>query len=106
MSAKNNGPIRVGSGRYDWYFTPDVQCKVKRLIITIDVMQILPETNLDIIMGWLTTLPYPWCSAPEAIESMPALKALAPVRQYLTNVRPLPTERVDGSARSAHVPQK
>jgi hypothetical protein len=32
----NNGAIRVGSGRYDWYFSPDPQCLVEKLIITID----------------------------------------------------------------------
>jgi hypothetical protein len=26
MSAKNNGPVRVGSGRYDWYVTSDAKC--------------------------------------------------------------------------------
>jgi len=69
MSAKNNGPIRVGSGRYDWYFTPDARCLVRRLVITIDVMQVFPESSIDVIMGWLTDLPYPWCSAEEASPS-------------------------------------
>ena len=26
MSEKGNGPIRVGCGRYDWYFTPGEAC--------------------------------------------------------------------------------
>jgi hypothetical protein len=45
MSAKNNGPIRVGSGCYNWYFTPDERCLVERLVITIDVMQIFPQPS-------------------------------------------------------------
>jgi hypothetical protein len=64
MSAKGNGPIRVGSGRYDWYFTPDERCLVERLVITIDLMKMFPATELDAIMGWLTGLPYPWCTPP------------------------------------------
>src|SRR5262249_12726802 len=69
MSAKNNGPIRVGSGRYDWFFTEDSRCLVRRLIITIDVMQIFPASSIDTIMGWLTGLDYPWCTPEEMLET-------------------------------------
>lgn len=55
MSAKNDGVIRIGSGRYDWYFSADAQCLVEKLIITIDVMQILPADELDRIMNWITS---------------------------------------------------
>jgi hypothetical protein len=58
---QNNGPIRVGSGRYDWYFTSEARCLVEKLIITIDVMQILPARECQRIMGWITSLPYPSC---------------------------------------------
>jgi len=92
MSGKSNGPIRVGSGRYDWYFTPDARCLVERLIITIDVMQILQEDALDRVMGWITRLPYPWCSPAEALETMPRIDGLAPIEQYLRQIRPLKPE--------------
>jgi len=92
MSAKNNGSIRVGSGRYDWYFASDPRCLVEKLIITIDVMQVVPEQELDSVMGWITGLPYPWCSADEVVAGMPALEQLAPVGRYLKEIRPIAPE--------------
>ena len=93
MSAKGNRPIRVGSGRYDWYFTPDERCLVERLVITIDVMKMLPATELDAIMGWLTGLPYPWCTPENALEAMPPFQGLMAVETYLRQVRPTAAEQ-------------
>lgn len=89
MSAKNNGIIRVGSGRYDWYFSASKEGLVERLTITIDVMEILPAEKLDRIMGWITGLPYPWCSPQEVLSGIPDMGELAPVVRYLREVRPL-----------------
>ena len=89
MSGKDNGPIRVGCGRYDWYFTADERCLIERLIITIETMQVFPAGELDTIMGWLAALPYPWCRPDEALGSIPATAGLAPVRDYLERVRPI-----------------
>lgn len=93
MSTKNNGPIRVGCGRYDWYFTSDERCLVERLIITIDVMQTFQALELDAIMGWITDLPYPWSTPHEAVESMPRIKGSPPIEHYLNQVRPLSPDR-------------
>ena len=87
MSAKGNGPIRVGSGRYDWYFTPDERCLVERLTITIDEMQVFPASELDTIMHWLCGLPYPWCKPEDALDSMPRLEGLTAIETYLRQVR-------------------
>ncbi len=92
MSAKNNGPIRVGCGRYDWYFGSDERCLVKRLIITIDVMQLIPSAELDTVMNWITSLPYPWCDSGRAMMDLPGIGELGPVRQYLKGVRAIPPE--------------
>ncbi len=89
MSKKRNGPIRVGCGRYDWYFTEDTRCLIERAVITIDTMQQLPATELDPIMGWLAALPYPWCTPADALAGMPAIAALAPVKEYLMSIRPI-----------------
>ena len=93
MSAKGNGPIRVGSGRYVWYFTPDERCLVERLVITIDLMKMFPATELDAIMGWLTGLPYPWCTPADALEAMPPIPELMAVETYLRQVRPIATQQ-------------
>ncbi len=93
MSAKNNGPIRVGSGRYDWFFTSDARCLIDKLIITIDVMQVFPANELDRIMGWITSLPYPWCRPDEAASEMPCIEGLGSVERYLNEVRPILPER-------------
>ena len=85
MSEKGNGPIRVGCGRYDWFFTPDEPCLCRRFVITIDVMEILPAHMIDEVMGWLTSLPYPWCTPEQATAHMPAAPGLEAVRSYLTS---------------------
>jgi len=56
-------------------------------------MQILPVSELDRIMGWITRLPYPWCGPEEAVRDMPRIEALAPIERYLHAVRPIPPER-------------
>jgi hypothetical protein len=83
MSLKESGAVRVGCGRYDWFFQTVVPGLVERLKITIDAMEVLPAENLVPVMGWLSKLPYPWCLADEAIRAMPTLAELAPVRNYL-----------------------
>jgi hypothetical protein len=98
MSAKDNGPIRVGSGRYDWYFTPDDRCLVERLIITIDVMQIFPPGELDAIMNWLTALAYPWCTPDEAIRFIPEIEGMVSIKHYLREVRSILPEQALGAA--------
>ncbi len=83
MSARSDGALRVGVGRYDWQFSPDARCLVERLVITIDVMQVLPAAELDRIIGWVAGLPYPWCRPDEVIATMPANEALSPIARYL-----------------------
>jgi hypothetical protein len=93
MSARNDGQVRVGCGRYDWYFAPDQACRVERLVITIDVMKIFPATDLAASMNWLSSLPYPWCAPAEAIRDVPAIEGLAEIETYLKQVRPISPER-------------
>lgn len=83
MSARSDGALRVGVGRYDWQFSPDARCLVEKLVITIDVMQVLPAAELDRIIGWVAGLPYPWCRPDEVIATMPANEALSPIARYL-----------------------
>ncbi len=83
MSARSDGALRVGSGRYDWRFSSDAKGLVEKLVITIDVMEILPATELGSVMGWIGALPYPWCRPTEVVNGMPRLEALTPVERYL-----------------------
>ena len=92
MSARNGGVVRVGSGRYDWYFSPDAPGLVEKLIITIDVMQVLPADELGRVMSWVGRLPYPWCTPGEVVAGMPRIEALTPVERYLKEARPIPPE--------------
>lgn len=82
MSAKNDGAVRVGCGRYNWSFRPQVPRLAKRLEITIDVMQILTPPNLSSVTDWLFALPYPWCPIQTAFEAAPQLEQLKPLRQW------------------------
>jgi hypothetical protein len=91
MSAKGNGEIRVGCGRYNWYFGG--QGRVEKLVVTVDVMKLLPAEALVESMAWLSALPYPWCRADEALERMPALDGLAEIETYLKRVWPLSLAR-------------
>jgi hypothetical protein len=86
MSARDNGQIRIGCGRYDWYF--GANGFVEKFVIAIDVMKVLPADELSASMDWLSALPYPWCSADEAFRRMPALQGLAEIKTYLAEVRP------------------
>lgn len=83
MSARSDGALRVGSGRYDWRFSPDPGCRVEKLVITIDVMEVLPAAELGAVMGWITALSYPWCRPDEVMQGMPRLGKLASVERYL-----------------------
>jgi hypothetical protein len=93
MSAKNGGQIRIGCGRYDWYFEPGVACRVEKLIIAIDVMKIFPATDLAASMDWLTRLPYPWCTPAEAVRSAPAIDGFAEIAAYLKKAQSIPPQR-------------
>jgi hypothetical protein len=103
MSARSNGEIRVGCGRYDWYFRRDNECLVERLVIAIDVMQIFPATQLAACMNWFSCLPYPWCTPDQALRAAPAIDGLAEIKAYLANVRPIPAERQAGALVSCAV---
>ena len=98
MSGKRNGPIRVGCGLYDWHFTDDARCLVERAIFTIEAMVELPATEIDRIMGWVSALPYPWCTPADALQSMPTDAVLADVRRYLERALPIEQDRRSQSA--------
>ena len=78
MSEKVDGAVRVGSGRYDWFFSRGDPRRVERLKITIEQMEVLDVGHLPIVMSWLSRLPYPWCPVEAAIEAAPKeLRGLA-----------------------------
>ena len=83
MSEKKGRMVRVGCGRYDWKFRAQGPRLVERLTITIDLMQSLAPDRLSSVMDWLYGLPYPWCSAQQALVAAPALDDLELIRLYL-----------------------
>ena len=93
MSARDSGQIRIGCGRYDWYFEAGAECRVEKLVIAIDVMKIFPASDLAASMNWLTSLPYPWCTPDEAVRALPAIEGLAEIEAYLKKVRPVLPEQ-------------
>ena len=80
MSARSDGAIRVGCGRYDWSFESG---RVRKLVINIDVMNAFPKSDFDMIMGWLRAIPYPWCTSAETLRGIPELEGLAAIASYL-----------------------
>jgi hypothetical protein len=87
MSARSDGQIRVGCGRYDWYFDRDGF--VEKLVVAIEVMKVLPAQELSASMNWLSALSYPWCSVGEMLRGMPASDGLAAIKGYLQQAGPL-----------------
>jgi hypothetical protein len=77
MSDKQSRAVRVGCGRYDWSFT-DIG-RVRGLVITIGVMEVLPAEALEPVMSWVSSFPYPWCPASTAAQAIPALAGLSNV---------------------------
>ena len=75
MSEKDGGAVRVGSGRYDWFFARE-SLLAERLVITIDVMQKLSPDRLPPVMDWVTALSYPWCPVEVAVQRAPKLADL------------------------------
>jgi len=83
MSARQGGSFRIGCGHYGWDFGPDDDGRVKKLVIDIEIMCVLPSEGSKPIMQWLAALPYPWCSNVKARESIPAIDALQPIESFL-----------------------
>jgi hypothetical protein len=91
MSARGDGRIRVGCGRYDWHFGQDG--RVEKLVIAINCMTVLPASELSTCMTWLSGLPYPWCSPDEVLGDMPTSEGFAEIASYLKLAGPIAPER-------------
>ena len=100
MSARSNGLVRIGCGRYDWHFGASDGCHVEKLVIAIDVMKIFPAGELTAATNWLSSLPYPWCTPDEAVRNIPAIDGFAEIETYLKQVRPIPARAIDFKARA------
>jgi hypothetical protein len=87
MSMKATGQLRVGCGSYDWHF--DGHGKIAKLVISIDVMKILPADELASTMRWLSCLPYPWCSPGQTLQSIPSHEGFAEIAAYLKQFGPI-----------------
>jgi len=87
MSERETGAVRVGCGRYDWQFQTGEPFLTRELTITIEFMQILPPSTLEVIMDWLSGLPYPWCPAQTAVMGAPEVEGLAVILDYITQQR-------------------
>ena len=83
MSARQGGAVRVGCGHYGWHFGAGTDGRVKKLVIDIEVMGVLPAGETEPIMQWLAALPYPWCSNIQALENIPAIDGLRPIEGFL-----------------------
>lgn len=82
MAETASGTLRVGCGRYDWFFRGVGPARlVDRLRITIDCMQEVSQGGP--VMDWLRGLPYPWCPMEMAVVTMPRIAGLEPVTRGL-----------------------
>jgi hypothetical protein len=83
MSERSSGDLRVGCGMYEWDFEPHAPHLARRLVVSIEAMQVLPAAESGPVFSWLRALDYPW-SAPEvALAGIPASEPLHCVAQFL-----------------------
>jgi hypothetical protein len=85
MSAKHDGSVRAGCGRYDWTFDP-ASGRARSLVITIDAMETL-ACSVDSVADWVSALPGPWCDARRLAADAPSSPAL---RAVLARLCPSP----------------
>jgi hypothetical protein len=85
MAERATGAVRVGCGRYEWHFQSAAPYLTRELTITIEFMQILPGSTLEVIMEWLSELPYPWCSAQRALAGAPKVEGLEGMLAYISS---------------------
>jgi hypothetical protein len=83
MSNKSDGDVRVGCGEYTWDFDAAGDGRVKRLLIKIEFMCVLPASYQASVLQWLSAIPYPWSSCHEARAGLPSIDALMPIAQFL-----------------------
>lgn len=76
MTEKSSGNARVGSGRYEWRFTGSQALRATHLRIRINVMETLPQQQAQLLLDWLSSLPYPWCTPQALIASAPRIDGL------------------------------
>ncbi|MEH2509914.1 hypothetical protein V1291_001268 [Nitrobacteraceae bacterium AZCC 1564] len=93
MSAKADGKVRVGCGRYDWFFSAAQKGLVEKLVITIDVMECLPEATLAPTMNWLAKLPYPWSTPEETVNDIPRIGGFERIEAFVKHSRPIAPDR-------------
>ena len=83
MSERSSGQPRVGCGIYEWAFERRAPHLARRLVVTIEAMQVLPLAESELVFGWLRALNYPWSSPAAALAGIPASEALIPIAQFL-----------------------
>ena len=83
MTDKESKSVRVGCGTYKWTFNQEAQGLASALVISIEVMLVLPPNRTAAVLPWLLRLSYPWCSPMQALEMAPSLGELAPVLECL-----------------------
>ena len=84
MTDRADGSVRVGCGRYDWFFNDEVSL-AERLVITIEQMQILSAKNTTQVMKWVGQLEYPFCDSSSVLELMPEIDLLDPIRNSVSS---------------------
>jgi hypothetical protein len=82
MTEKVSGAVRLGFGSYAW-LSRDDSGLVAKLEITIEEMKTLPGELGDSILGWVSSLPYPWCPLDRLVRSAPNIPAVEEVARNL-----------------------
>jgi hypothetical protein len=83
MTAKTSGNVRLGCGRYTWEFAAASPNLARRLVITIDEMQVLQPSFAPGVFDALAEFVYPWCSLAQVTEASSRHAVLRPTVQRM-----------------------
>ena len=90
MSERATGQPRVGGGSLHLgLLSPNSPNLATKLVIGIDVMQVLPRSMFDDVFAWLQALEYPWLSVTQALQSIPNRESLSPIAAFLAAIQPM-----------------
>ncbi|WP_261842464.1 hypothetical protein [Aliamphritea ceti] len=82
MQDKRSTEIKIGAGWYRWY-AGDQQ--IERLDIEIQQMNLSLADKQSVIFSWAQRLPWPWCSAEIAVETLPCISEMDALREFLVH---------------------
>ncbi|MEM7152010.1 MAG: hypothetical protein AAF799_04170 [Myxococcota bacterium] len=81
MTERGSREVRVAWGDYQWRFDP-ARDRATSLQVTMHRMAMMKPEAAGAVLGWLSAIEGPWCSAATLLEHVPARPQLEGVARY------------------------